>query len=105
MVTHPAALDADAIVVGAGMAGLYALKVLREQGLRVIVFEKGSGVGGTWFWNRYPGARCDIPSLFYSYNWSPELQKEWRWTEKYAAQPEILAYAEHVAARYDLKSA
>jgi cyclohexanone monooxygenase len=103
MVTHPTALDADAIVVGAGMAGLYALKVLREQGLRVIVFEKGSGVGGTWFWNRYPGARCDIPSLEYSFGFDPELEQEWVWTEHFASQPEIERYLNHIADRYDLR--
>ncbi|HWA61077.1 MAG TPA: NAD(P)/FAD-dependent oxidoreductase [Caulobacteraceae bacterium] len=97
--------DLDAVVVGAGFGGLYMVHRLRGLGLKIQGFEAGGDVGGTWYWNRYPGARCDIPSLFYSYNWSPELQKEWRWTEKYAAQPEILAYAEHVADRYDLKSA
>ena len=81
-------LDADVVVVGAGMSGLYALKVLRDQGLRTIVLEKGSGVGGTWFWNRYPGARCDIPSLEYSFGFDPELEQEWVWTEHFASQPE-----------------
>src|SRR5580765_2463204 len=77
---------------------------LREQGLSVQGFEAGGDVGGTWYWNRYPGARCDVPSLFYSYTWSEDLQKEWRWTEKYAAQPEILRYASNVADRFDLRS-
>src|SRR5690606_18960326 len=72
-------------------------------GLTAQVFEAGSGVGGTWYWNRYPGARCDIESLEYSYGFDEELQQEWEWTERYAAQPEILAYAEHVADRYDLR--
>ncbi|MEO8695846.1 MAG: NAD(P)/FAD-dependent oxidoreductase [Acidimicrobiales bacterium] len=103
MVTRPPSLDADVIVVGAGMAGLYALKVLREQGLRVIVLEKGSGVGGTWFWNRYPGARCDIPSLEYSFGFDPELEQEWVWTEHFASQPEIERYLNHIADRYDLR--
>ncbi|MEO5841032.1 MAG: NAD(P)/FAD-dependent oxidoreductase [Acidimicrobiales bacterium] len=101
MVTH--SLDADVIVVGAGMAGIYSLKVLREQGLRVIVLEKGSGVGGTWFWNRYPGARCDIPSLEYSFGFDPELEQEWQWTEHFASQPEIERYLNHITDRYDLR--
>ncbi|MDZ7668636.1 MAG: NAD(P)/FAD-dependent oxidoreductase [Gammaproteobacteria bacterium] len=92
----------DAVVVGAGFAGLYMLHRLRELGLRVRVFEAGSGVGGTWYWNRYPGARCDIPSLEYSYQFSDALQQDWNWTERYATQPEILAYANHVAERFDL---
>jgi cyclohexanone monooxygenase len=94
----------DAVVVGAGFGGMYMLHKLREQGFSVQGFEAGGDVGGTWYWNRYPGARCDIPSLFYSYKWSDELQREWRWTEKYSAQPEILAYARHVADRFDLRS-
>src|SRR6478609_8743469 len=76
---------------------------LRRLGLSARVFERGSGVGGTWFWNRYPGARCDVESLDYSYSFSPELQQEWSWTERYAAQPEILAYLHHVADRFDLR--
>ena len=97
------ALDADVVVVGAGMSGLYACKVLRDKGLRVIVLEKGSGVGGTWFWNRYPGARCDIPSLEYSFGFDPELEQEWQWTEHFASQPEIERYLNHIADRYDLR--
>jgi cation diffusion facilitator CzcD-associated flavoprotein CzcO len=93
----------DAVVVGAGFAGLYMVKRLRDLGLSVQGFEAGSGVGGTWFWNRYPGARCDVPSLDYSYSFSEELQQEWVWSEKYAAQPEILAYLDHVADRFDLR--
>lgn len=92
----------DAVVVGAGFAGLHILHSLRERGLRVRVLEAGSGVGGTWFWNRYPGARCDVESVDYSYSFSEELQQEWTWSERYAAQPEILRYAEHVAERFDL---
>src|SRR3954451_6052567 len=96
-------MDADVVVVGAGMSGLYALKVLRERGLRVLVLEKGAGVGGTWFWNRYPGARCDIPSLEYSFGFDPELEQEWVWTEQFASQPEIERYLNHLADRYDLR--
>jgi len=98
-----AAADFDAIVVGAGFAGLYMLHRLREQGLTARVIEAGGGVGGTWYWNRYPGARCDVESLEYSYQFSDALQQEWQWTERYASQPEILAYVEHVAERFDLK--
>jgi cyclohexanone monooxygenase len=93
----------DAVVVGAGFGGMYMLHKLRELGVSVQGFEAGDDVGGTWYWNRYPGARCDVPSLYYSYTWSEELQTEWRWTEKYAAQPEILRYANHVADRFDLR--
>ena len=92
----------DAVVVGAGFAGMYMLLKLREQGLKVRVFEAGDGVGGTWYWNRYPGARCDIPSMEYSYQFSEALQQEWEWSEKYATQPEILRYANHVADRFEL---
>ena len=93
----------DAIVVGAGFAGLYMLHRLRELGLSTRVYEAGAGVGGTWYWNRYPGARCDVESLEYSYSFSEELQREWQWTERYASQPEILSYLNHVADRFDLK--
>ncbi len=99
----PAESDFDAVVVGAGLAGLYMLHRLRKLGLSVRVFERGDGVGGTWFWNRYPGARCDVESLEYSYQFSPELEQEWTWSERYAPQPEILAYIEHVADRFDLR--
>jgi cyclohexanone monooxygenase len=92
----------DAIVVGAGFSGLYALHRLRGMGLAVRVLEAGDGVGGTWYWNRYPGARCDVESLEYSYSFSEELQQEWSWTERYPAQPEVLRYLEHVADRFDL---
>jgi cation diffusion facilitator CzcD-associated flavoprotein CzcO len=95
--------DFDAVVVGAGFAGLYMLHRLRGMGLSVRVFEAGSGIGGTWFWNRYPGARCDIESLEYSYQFSQELQQEWEWSERYATQPEILRYLEHTADRFDLR--
>ncbi|ANH37102.1 Phenylacetone monooxygenase [Nocardioides dokdonensis FR1436] len=93
----------DALVVGAGFAGLYALHVLRGQGLDVHVVDGASDVGGTWFWNRYPGARCDIESIYYSYSFDADLAREWQWSEKYAGQPEILAYLQHVADRYDLR--
>ena len=93
----------DAIVVGAGFAGLYMLYRLRGMGLKVQVLEAGGDVGGTWYWNRYPGARCDVESLEYSYQFSEALQQEWSWSERYAAQPEILRYVRHVADRFDLK--
>jgi cyclohexanone monooxygenase len=95
--------ELDAVVVGAGFAGLYMLHRLRGLGLSVRVFEAGDGIGGTWYWNRYPGARCDIESLEYSYQFSDELQQEWEWSERYATQPEILRYLEHVADRFDLR--
>ena len=93
----------DAVIVGAGFAGLYMLYRLRKLGLSVRGYEAGSGVGGTWFWNRYPGARCDIQSMDYSYSFSDELQQEWKWTERYATQPEILRYLDHVADRFELR--
>jgi cyclohexanone monooxygenase len=95
--------ELDAVIVGAGFAGLYMLHKLRELGYRARVFEAGSGVGGTWFWNRYPGARCDVESLDYSYSFSEELEQEWVWSERYPAQPEILRYLDHVADRFDLR--
>ena len=93
----------DAVVVGAGFAGLYMLHRLRQMGLRARCFEKGKDVGGTWYWNRYPGARCDVESMQYSFSFSEDLQQEWRWGERFASQPEILAYAHHVAERFDLR--
>src|ERR1700722_9775574 len=93
----------DVVVVGAGFSGMYALYRLRGLGLSVRAFETGDGVGGTWYWNRYPGARVDVPSLFYSYSFSSELQQEWSWPETYSAQPELLRYAEAVADRFDLR--
>jgi cyclohexanone monooxygenase len=92
----------DVLVVGAGFAGLYAVHRFRELGYTVRAYEVGSGVGGTWFWNRYPGARCDVESLEYSFSFSPELEQEWEWTERYPAQPELLRYLQHVAERFDL---
>ena len=96
-------IEFDAVIIGAGFAGMYMLHKLRQLGLTSRVFEKGSGVGGTWYWNRYPGARCDVESMQYSYQFSEELQQEWEWTEKYSPQPEILQYANHVADRFDLR--
>ncbi|CAL9325271.1 flavin-containing monooxygenase [Streptomyces sp. SudanB182_2057] len=107
MVTHPgppvAAHTVDAVVVGAGLSGLYQLHRLRQLGLTAVVLEAGDDVGGTWYWNRYPGARCDIESLSYSYSFSPELDQEWEWSERYASQPEILRYIHHVADRFGLR--
>jgi len=102
-VTETQAPDVDVVVVGAGMAGLYSLYHLRELGFTAIAFEQGAGVGGTWFWNRYPGARCDVPSLEYSFGFSPELEQEWEWTEIFPSQPEIERYLNHVADRFDLR--
>jgi cyclohexanone monooxygenase len=95
--------DSDVVVVGAGFAGLYALHRLRTLGFSVRVYDRAGGVGGTWYWNRYPGARCDIESLAYSYSFDPALEREWMWTERYPAQPEILTYLNHVADRFDLR--
>src|ERR1700675_1978583 len=93
----------DVVVVGAGFAGMYMLHKLRGQGFSVRVYEQGGDVGGTWYWNRYPGARCDVESMSYSYSFSDELQQEWNWPHRYAAQPDILNYANHVADRFDLR--
>jgi cyclohexanone monooxygenase len=95
--------ELDVLVVGAGFAGMYALHRMRGRGLAVRVIEAGDDVGGTWYWNCYPGARCDVPSIEYSYSFSKELEQEWDWTEVMAAQPEILRYAQHVAERFDLR--
>jgi len=93
----------DVVIVGAGFAGMYMLHRVRGLGLTARGLEAGSGVGGTWYWNRYPGARCDVESMQYSYQFSDQLQQEWEWTERYATQPEILEYANHVADRFDLR--
>lgn len=93
----------DAVVVGAGFAGLYAIHRLRGLGLTVLCIEAAPDVGGTWFWNKYPGARCDVPSLEYSYSFSEKLQQDWTWSERFASQPEILNYIRHVAQRFDLR--
>lgn len=101
--TAVGARGVDVVVVGAGFAGLYALHRLRGLGLSVKVVEAGSDLGGTWFWNCYPGARCDVESLDYSYSFSQELEQEWHWTERYPGQPEVLRYLNHVAERFDLR--
>ena len=93
----------DVVIVGGGLAGLYAIHRLRVLGLKVRAYEAGSGVGGTWFWNRYPGARCDVESLEYSYSFDDQLQQDWKWPERYGTQPEILKYINHVADRFDLR--
>jgi cyclohexanone monooxygenase len=93
----------DTIVVGAGFGGMHMLFRLRQMGRSALVIEKGSDVGGTWYWNRYPGARCDVPSLDYSVPWDPQLDQEWTWSEKYSAGPEILTYANHLADRHDFR--
>ncbi|MFP6688075.1 MAG: NAD(P)/FAD-dependent oxidoreductase [Alphaproteobacteria bacterium] len=95
--------DVDALIVGAGFSGIYMLKRCRELGLRALVIEAASDVGGTWYWNRYPGARCDVESMTYSYSFSDDLQREWTWTERYGKQPEILRYIAHVVERFDLR--
>ncbi len=95
--------ELDVLVVGAGFAGLYILHRLRQMGLKALVVEQAAGVGGTWYWNRYPGARCDVESLEYSYKFDHDLQQEWTWSERYATQPEILRYLEHVADRFALR--
>ncbi|MGW1029071.1 flavin-containing monooxygenase [Streptomyces sp. NPDC002577] len=102
-VTAGAPLDHDVIVIGAGFGGLYQLHALRRAGFSAHAFETGSGVGGTWYWNRYPGARCDVESIDYCYSFSRELHEEWAWSERFAGQPEILRYAEHVAERFGLR--
>ncbi|MFC7538699.1 flavin-containing monooxygenase [Siccirubricoccus deserti] len=99
----PTTQSYDAIIVGAGFAGLYMLHRLRRLGMRAQVYEAGSDVGGTWYWNRYPGARCDVESMQYSYSFDDALQQEWSWSERFASQPEILRYAGHVADRLDLR--
>ena len=93
----------DTVIVGAGFAGMYMLHKIRELGLSAKVFEVGDDVGGTWYWNRYPGARCDVESVEYSYSFDESLQQDWVWTERFATQPEILNYAQHVAERFDLR--
>lgn len=101
--TGQEAREIDAVVVGAGFAGLYMLHRIRGLGLSVQVYEAGDGLGGTWYWNRYPGARVDVKSMYYNYSFDPELEQEWEWTEKYPPQPELLRYINHVADRFDLR--
>src|SRR5690606_31626183 len=93
----------DAIVVGAGMAGIYMTKRLKDQGLNFLTIEAGSSVGGAWFWNRYPGCRADLPIIEYSYSFSREVEQEWDWSEVMAPQPEIERYLNHVTDRFDLR--
>ena len=93
----------DVVIVGAGFSGLYLIHRLRNEGYSLRVFERGDGVGGTWYWNRYPGARCDVESMQYSYSFDEQLQQDWHWPEKFSAQPDILEYANHVADRFDLR--
>jgi len=99
----PRGQHVDVLVVGAGFSGLYLLHRLRGAGFNVRVLDKAADIGGTWYWNRYPGARCDVESMQYAFSFCPELEQEWVWTEKYATQPEILHYANHVADRFDLR--
>ncbi len=93
----------DVVIVGAGFAGLYMLHRMHETGRSARVIEAGGDVGGTWYWNRYPGARCDVESMEYSYSFDEDLQQEWEWKERYSAQSEIEEYAQHVADRFDLR--
>ena len=93
----------DVVIVGAGFSGLYLIHRLRNEGYSLRVFERGDGVGGTWYWNRYPGARCDVESMQYSYSFDEQLQQDWHWPEKFSAQPDILEYANRVADRFDLR--
>jgi cation diffusion facilitator CzcD-associated flavoprotein CzcO len=96
-------LDFDAIIIGAGMSGMYQLLRLRQLGMKVRVFEAGTGVGGTWYWNRYPGARFDSESYSYQFSFSKELLQEWNWSEHFSGQPETLRYLNHVADKFDLR--
>ena len=98
-----ATADVDALIVGAGFSGIYMLKRCRELGLSARVIEAGTDVGGTWYWNRYPGARCDVESMTYSYSFSDEMQRDWTWTERFARQPEILRYVDYVVEKFDLR--
>lgn len=100
---EPATLTCDVVIIGAGFAGMFAVYEARRLGMNPICIEAGSDVGGVWFWNRYPGARCDVESIDYSYQFDPDLQRDWRWSERYATQPEIMRYARHVAERFHLR--
>eukprot|EP01034_Spumella_vulgaris_P008377 gene8377-10659_t len=99
----PRSADFDAIIIGAGMSGLFQLHRLRELGMKVRVFEAGTGVGGTWYWNRYPGARFDSQAEVYQYWFSDELIKEWEWSERFPAQPETEKYLNHVADKFEIR--
>ncbi len=103
MAERDGSTDVDVVVVGAGFSGLYLLHRLRTLGFTTRVIDSAGDVGGTWYWNRYPGARCDIPTTDYTYSFDPELERAWTWSEKYATQPEILSYLQFVADRYDLR--
>lgn len=94
--------NVDVVVAGAGFSGIYLVHKLRDAGFSFRVLESGGDVGGTWYWNRYPGARCDIPTTDYTFSWDPDLEDEWTWSEKYATQPEILRYAQFVANKHDM---
>ena len=102
-VTKEADSTVDAVIVGAGISGMYQLYKLRQLGLRVKVFESGSDIGGTWYWNRYPGCRFDSESYSYCFSFSEELLQEWNWTEHFSPQPETLKYLQFVAEKFDLK--
>jgi len=93
----------DAVIVGTGFGGMYMLYRARQAGLRVVAFEAGDDLGGTWYWNRYPGARCDVESIEYQYGFSEDIVRGWSWSERYAGQPEILRYADYVAKTLDLR--
>ena len=95
--------ELDVVIVGGGVSGLYALYHLRGLGYRVRVYEQGGDAGGTWYWNRYPGCRCDIESLEYSFSFDEKLEQEWQWPERYGTQPEILRYLNHVVGRHNLR--
>jgi cation diffusion facilitator CzcD-associated flavoprotein CzcO len=101
--TQQKSAEVEAVIVGAGLSGLYMLHKLRQLGISARVFETGPDVGGTWYWNKYPGARCDVQSMHYSYSFDKELEQEWQWTEKFPGQPELLSYIQHVADRHDLR--
>ncbi len=101
--TRPVPSSVDAVIVGAGFSGMYLLRKLRTMGLSAVVFEAGTDVGGTWYWNRYPGARVDVESLAYSYSFDPDMEQDFEWQERYPTQPEILRYAQYVADRFDLR--
>lgn len=103
MTTNDSAPDLDLVIVGAGFAGIHMLQRAEADGLRARVYERGAGIGGTWYWNRYPGARCDFDSFDYSYEFDPELEREWVWSERYPSQPEILRYLDHVVDRYGIR--
>src|SRR5262249_22635238 len=101
--TPDSSLDFDAVIIGAGLSGMYQLYRLRELGLKVRVFEAGTDVGGDWYWDRYPGARFDSQSYSYGYSFSRELLEEWEWSEHFAGQPETLRYCQYVADKFDLR--